>query len=311
MREPYNITFNQYRNTVTMPYIEFVVGDYMTCPLSFKWMKNDLESFNHAGTKIYLVVQTPSGKSVDDRCTINDAEAAISNILLKQDFLVEKGLHRAELQAIDIESGIVRMTSPSFSYNVRKSLQDSNTEEAKNTLTQLQEALNLVADIDVDAKLDAHDTSEIAHPHIQQELADLTTQFNEMATEITGHKAQITSEIVSFERDLSLSGTQIISGFFEKPKTIIVSGVVPGSRKFFYGQLSQNNQRAIYLTPVDGGYYSYGGGAIILSDTIANFTGGTITINSDKTITIAWTKGGSGASGIARINITAFYHGEG
>lgn len=181
MREPYNITFNQYRNTVTMPYIEFVVGDYMTCPLSFKWMKNDIESFNQSGTKVYLVVQTPSGKSIDDRCTINDADAGISNILLKQDFVIEKGLHRAELQAIDVESGIVRMTSPSFSYNVRKSLQDSNTEEAKNALTQLQEALNAASNIEEirDIATTAIEQSNDIVTKIKKDGVILTTDANQ------------------------------------------------------------------------------------------------------------------------------------
>ena len=202
-----------------MPYIEYVAGDYMTCPLSFKWLKNDLESFNHSGTNIYLVVQTPSGKSVDDRCTVNDAEAGISNILLKQSFVIEVGLHRAELQAIDTESGLVRMTSPSFSYNVRGSLQDSNTEEAQNTLTQLQEVLvraeeviasvdqinsaevmatiaqleALKADVTLQlAKLKDYELLESDFIALQgqftQLLADIDTRINAMQLELTNHK---------------------------------------------------------------------------------------------------------------------------
>ncbi|HSN66757.1 MAG TPA: hypothetical protein VLS94_08955 [Fusibacter sp.] len=134
--------------------------------------------------------------------------------------------------------------------------------------------------------------------------------FDTVQAKFDSHFTEVASELISFERDVTIAGDQIISGFSRKPKTLIINAVVTGSLKQSKGQLSTNGQRVLYTIGNNGQFLSANNLSITINDTVGNETRGVVVINTNNTITVTWTKLGTGGTGTARINVIAFYHGE-
>lgn len=178
-----------------------------------------------------------------------------------------------------------------------------------------------VENIDVTEQMETHNTADGRHQNIIGLLASLTTteksnlvlainevkeQSNEIATNMTNHKNEVVSEVISTTRDMSLDGAQVVTGFVRTPKRLDILAVIPNTKKFSNGHVS-NTQRCILRTQEDTMTQLNVG--IAMGDSNANVTSGAVTINLDKTVTIAWTKAGTGATGTAQIRIIAHYHG--
>lgn len=124
--------------------------------------------------------------------------------------------------------------------------------------------------------------------------------------EVDEHLAETVSQSVWIVRDISVMGTQTVSGFTEKPKRLDVIAVVANSKKWSSGNLSGSNQYAMSQlgdANMNGNAYS-----IVIGETSTNYTTGSIVINADNTLTITWAKIGTGGIGSAAINIIAHYH---
>jgi len=125
-----------------------------------------------------------------------------------------------------------------------------------------------------------------------------------------GHMTSTVSRAMSLSRDLSLTGVQTTGALPFLPKALIIDVVVAGTKKFCMGKVGANGQHSIYLLPDNGNWYPGSSEGIIMSDSLGNITFGTVTINSNKTLSINWGKTGTGATGTADIKILAIGHGE-
>lgn len=148
----------------------------------------------------------------------------------------------------------------------------------------------------------SHNSDNTAHN-------DIRAQINNLDAEVDAHKAETIAYVTTATRDATLAGQQIISGFPFEPKLIRVEAVVNATIKRCIGVCTKTQQSTIGIKGSDGLSQYIGGSAIWIMDTGANYSIGAITINSDKTITINWTKGGTGATGTITLIITAIGHG--
>jgi hypothetical protein len=122
------------------------------------------------------------------------------------------------------------------------------------------------------------------------------------------HLAEMTSQIITVTRDLSLTGAQIISGFSRVPKHIIIQANQHNNPAFSIGHVTKTSQQCI--THFGNGNTAGLARGVTLGASADNYALGQITINDDQTITINWTNVGTGATGTAYLRIIPLYHGE-
>lgn len=140
--------------------------------------------------------------------------------------------------------------------------------------------------------------------------ASLEGQINTLDADVIAHKAENVYQILGMNsRDLSLAGVQVISGLPFVPDFVIVNASVNGQNKFSVGQADKIRQYAMGTVSSTNVYLRAEGIIIRIGDTNADITSATATINSDKTISLNWSKLGSGATGTVSFAITLFRHG--
>lgn len=146
--------------------------------------------------------------------------------------------------------------------------------------------------------------------NLVEAVNELVSQSAQIDTEMNSHLTSTVSRAMLLSRDLSLTGVQTTGALPFLPKALIVDVVVSGTKKISIGKVGANGQYSIYLLPDNGNWYPASSEAIAISDSLGNVTFGTITINSNKTLSISWAKIGTGATGTAEIRILAIGHGE-
>ncbi len=158
-----------------------------------------------------------------------------------------------------------------------------------------------------DGKVNSADLADIAIiANDSSKLGSQVPAYYAKQADLSAHLFGLISEIIVTTRDLSLSGSQIISGFTKIPKYLDIHATVPSTLKFSVGVVANNSQRCIVrtndnlMTQIDRG--------IAMGETAANLTLGAVTVNADNTVTINWTLAGTGGIGTAQIRIIAHYH---
>lgn len=140
-------------------------------------------------------------------------------------------------------------------------------------------------------------------------VGPISQSIQQLQNALDEHKAETVTQSLSVNRDLSIAGDQIVSGFTNIPKRIDVLASVESSKTHSIGNVSQNEQRVLLV--FNDGTASISSGAIDLGENATNHTRGEITINNDNTITIKWIKAGTGGTGTAILRVIAHYHGGG
>ena len=146
---------------------------------------------------------------------------------------------------------------------------------------------------------------------IDNKVNEVAEQSNDIATELVAHENKVVSQIISVTRDLSLTGTQIITGFSDTPKKITILSTFAGSssKRFSLGIGNQTEQMCV-------GIYENGltgptvGNSILIGDNATNRVLGSVKIVGN-TLEITWSIDGAGVVGTGVLRINADYHGEG
>lgn len=125
---------------------------------------------------------------------------------------------------------------------------------------------------------------------------------------LSSHMAEDVSYATTATRDVSVAGSQIISGFPFVPKAIIINAVVASTNKSSRGQCTKDDQQVQGIRGDNGLWVATINNTIWILDSGANNTTGTVTINEDNTITINWAKNGTGGTGTATLHILALSH---
>lgn len=130
------------------------------------------------------------------------------------------------------------------------------------------------------------------------------------ADDLATHMAENVIYTTGTTRDLSIAGSQTISGFPFIPKLVIFEMVVPGTTKQSRGHATKTAQRVQGVRADYNTLANISTGVIWGLDSGSNNTLTSCTINSDGTITLNWVKNGTGGTGTAHVNIIAIGHGE-
>lgn len=164
----------------------------------------------------------------------------------------------------------------------------------------------------------ARNFTEYDHRAFKENIEELNTNLSTTNTTVSQklntsdyntHLTSTVSMTIALSRDLTLTGVQTTGALPFLPKTLLVDTVVPNTKKMSFGKVGQNSQHTVYQLS-DGNWLPSSSEAIAISDSLGNITFGTITINVNKTLSINWTKVGTGATGTADIKILAIGHGE-
>lgn len=123
---------------------------------------------------------------------------------------------------------------------------------------------------------------------------------------LENHENMVVSEVISTGRDVSVDGAQIVSGFSNIPKRLDIYAIVANSKVMSIGNKSGVSETCIAVLN-DGNTNSIPA-SLMIGSSNSNYTRGNVVINADKTITINWTKVGSGGVGSSAIKIIAHYH---
>lgn len=124
---------------------------------------------------------------------------------------------------------------------------------------------------------------------------------------LASHLAETVTQSFAINRDVSITGDQIVTGFTKKPKRLDFRISIYGTKKMSIGTWAQNGTIAIGINGEGNSISSYN--AIIIEDSVGNYSVAGVTVNDDKTITLNWSKFGTGGTGNAVIHIVAHYHG--
>lgn len=130
------------------------------------------------------------------------------------------------------------------------------------------------------------------------------------ASDLTTHLAETMSHTVLASRDLSLTGTQVISLPFN-PKLVFIEAVVPSSFKFSHGIVSQNMQTCIHSLNDVKEIRKDDFRGVTINNTFnpSNATRGNVSLGENE-LSINWSHLGTGATGILEMQITLVRHGE-
>lgn len=136
--------------------IEFTTGDNGQSVLEFILLEDKITAYNLDGCIVRMVIE---GQQQD--CTIVDAPNGKVKIVLLQSMFSRPGNVMAEIQIYDSSDQTLRLTTPRFQYNVRKSLMNNTTVQADPNYSILQNMILEVSSADEVAK-QAKKTAESA-----------------------------------------------------------------------------------------------------------------------------------------------------
>ena len=129
----YKVMIDIYKGILNNQLIEFTTQDHENNVLEFEIVEDKVTPYNLEGCIVRMII---SGQQQD--CTIVDAANGQVKIVLLQSMFSQVGLITAELQIYDATNQTLRLTTPHFRYNVKKSLMDDETVQADPNFSILQ-----------------------------------------------------------------------------------------------------------------------------------------------------------------------------
>lgn len=169
----YKILLDIYKGVLNNQLIEFTTEDYGKCSLQFELLEGKLTPYDLSGCLVRMVIP---GQQQD--CTVIDALTGKIEITLLQSMFSVSGQLVAELQIYDESNQTLRLTTPRFRYNVRKSLMDDATAQADPAFSILQNMIlevsnaNTVANQAKATAESALDTANLAESKATQIMAN-------------------------------------------------------------------------------------------------------------------------------------------
>jgi hypothetical protein len=153
----------------------------------------------------------------------------------------------------------------------------------------------------LDARLEAAEQVTATH------LADST------AHGIGTHKSNKMFHIAGATRDLSVAGSQAITGFGFSPKKVFIKAYVDGvSGKYSEGWVvagvGATCLASLRNTGTEEAYRQYIGAIVNILDSAANSSSAVVASIDADGLTLTWSKGGSGATGTVTLIIIAESH---
>ena len=142
----YELLIDIYKGILNNQLIEFTTEDAGKCELEFNLLEDRITPYDLTGCLLRMVIQ---GQQQD--CTIVEASGGKAKITLLQSMFTTPGFVVAELQIYDATNQTLRLTTPRFKYNVRKSLMDDNAVEADPNFSILQNMIINVTNADATA----------------------------------------------------------------------------------------------------------------------------------------------------------------
>jgi hypothetical protein len=122
---------------ISMPAFTVSQSDKDSIEITFHINQDDA-AFDLTDKTVQLAIKKPSGLTVYQNCSIVDAAAGETNVILSKQAFLEYGFHTGEIMLSDLDQMIV--TSP-FYYAVRTAVMAAQAEESINDWSALENAL--------------------------------------------------------------------------------------------------------------------------------------------------------------------------
>ena len=158
-----------YKGVLNPQDIRFVTEDNGQCILNFKILEDKMAPYDLTGCIVRMLIDEQQ-----QDCTTVMATDGTVKIELEQSMFAVAGDYKAELQIYDIANQTKRLTTPTFRYNVRKSMMDDETVQADPHFSILQGMIINVSN--------ANDLANQAKSVADSALATANTAVNNVAT---------------------------------------------------------------------------------------------------------------------------------
>ncbi|MHC1749479.1 MAG: BppU family phage baseplate upper protein [Cellulosilyticaceae bacterium] len=165
----YTILMDIYKGVLNPQDIRFVTEDNGQCTLNFKILEDKMAPYDLTGCIVRMLIDEQQ-----QDCTTVSATDGTVKIELEQSMFAVAGDYKAELQIYDIANQTKRLTTPTFRYNVRKSMMDDETVQADPHFSILQGMIINVSN--------ANDLANQAKSVADSALATANTAVNNVAT---------------------------------------------------------------------------------------------------------------------------------
>lgn len=188
----YELLIDIYKGILNNQLIEFTTEDAGKCELEFNLLEDRITPYDLTGCLLRMVIQ---GQQQD--CTIVEASGGKAKITLLQSMFTTPGFVVAELQIYDATNQTLRLTTPRFKYNVRKSLMDDNAVEADPNFSILQNMIINVTNADETA------TQALAKAN------EAVTKSNQAVTTIDNQVAKVDQAVLDANEALERAGNVV------------------------------------------------------------------------------------------------------
>lgn len=280
--------------------IVVVTQDYAAHKFEISIVEDGYKPFNLANTVVRLMVIKPNGESKQQDCAnVDEAKGKVS-LLLALDVIDTPGTCKAEIQFWDTALANKRFTSSAtFSFYVRKSMQDDTTAEGTDEFSVLQDALE-----------EARNYGEVKDEVVTARgtSASLNDRLGTNENNLTSHLAEITQQVINVTRDISILGVQTISTIpNRKVRKISIKGIIPGTKMISFGTWTETGiQHTIYAANEDAYLFFPNTSVVIQSG--ADYTIGVIFDVLNNQFSISWEAPTGNLSGICTMTIEITYH---
>lgn len=191
----YKVMIDIYKGVLNNQVIEFTTQDNGSNVLEFEILEDKVTPYNLDGCIVRMVI---NGQQQD--CTIVDGANGQVKIVLLQSMFSQVGLVTAELQIYDATNQTLRLTTPRFRYNVKKSLMDDETVQADPNYSILQNMIlevtgaNEIADKAKTTAEAALTKSNQAVTTINNEVAKVNKAVTDAQTALDRAESVVTQE---------------------------------------------------------------------------------------------------------------------
>ena len=145
IKKTYKLTIDLKNGIMNYNVVSFITEDKGCNSLEITLLDSATQ-YNLTGNTTRFVAKTPSGAILQQNCTNKGGN--VITIDLNQSFFTEQGIHTCEVQIYDTANQTLRVTFPSFKYNVTKSLMNDDNIQADSNFTILQDMINNVQNAD-------------------------------------------------------------------------------------------------------------------------------------------------------------------
>lgn len=137
----------------------------------------------------------------------------------------------------------------------------------------------------------------------------IVNAINSLKSDLDTHKAEITTQLITISRDVTIEGAQVVATLpNRKIQAIKIFGLVNGTKRVCLGTWMNGTQKGMYYNNDSQPYDATLAITVPTPESVANRTTGNVQSVSNNGFNIQWAKVGTGGVGTVTLNIEVYYH---